>query len=134
MLTMSEIMDGIGPSKLSPMPAASDRNDEPPDGWLCGEPTPELDGAFCTLPDPPAPATTPPRASAEARPSSAEDTPANSEANSLEIKSEEIDRSIPQFHASMGDLEYRDRRDLTGCGKPCALSYLGLSENSRNVL
>ena len=107
MLAMSEMIDGIGPSKLSARPEASDRNDVPPEGWLCGEPLPELDGAFCALPDPPALATTPPRESADTRPSSApplmasadarvslaEETPANSEANSLEIRSEEVDRS-----------------------------------------
>lgn len=108
MLAMSEMIDGIGPRKLSARPAASDRNDVPPEDWLCGEPLPELDGAFCTLSDPPAPATTPPRESADTRPLSAapplmasadarvslaEETPAKSEANSLEIRSEEVDRS-----------------------------------------
>src|SRR5580698_3362683 len=122
MLAMSEMIDGICPSKLSAKPEASDRNDVPPEGWLCGEPLPELDGAFCTLPDPPELATTLPRESADTRPLSAlplmtsadarvslaEETPAKSEANSLEIRSEEVDRSIPQFHPSMWNLGFRD--------------------------
>jgi hypothetical protein len=147
MLAMSEIIDGIGPSKLSPRPAASDRSDEPPEDWVCGEPLPELDGELCTLPDPPAPATTPPRVwadtrplpatppmvSADARLSSAVETPANSEANSLEIRSEEVDKSTPQFHPNMRDLNNWGRQHRSGGGKACTLSNLGQVKNSRYV-